>query len=80
MGLLKVSIDEWFEIFDLEERAFQMKEKRRLLATYHNNIFMADPSSLAASTEVLNLMLQHLPLWLRPLTYSRKEIRRHFFV
>ena len=70
MGLLKVSIDEWFEIFDLEERAFQMKEKRRLLATYHNNIFMADPSSLAASTEVLNLMLQHLPS-IRPDLYSR---------
>ena len=62
MGLLKTPIEEWFEIFDLEERAFQMEEKRRLLDIYHDDIFMANPSSFAASTEVLNLMLKYLPM------------------
>ena len=72
MGLLKTPIEEWFEIFDPEERAFQMEEKRRLLAIYHDDIFMADPSSFAASTEVLNLMLKHLPA-LRPDLYLRNR-------
>jgi dimethylamine monooxygenase subunit A len=70
MGLLKVPIKEWFEIFDLSERELQMKEKRRLLSDYPNNIFMADPSSFIASTEVLNLMVEHLPA-VRPDLYSR---------
>ena len=72
MGLLKAPIEGWFEIFDPEERAFQMEEKRRLLAIYHDDIFMADPSSFAASTEVLNLMLKHLPA-LRPDLYLRNH-------
>ena len=72
MGLLKTPIEGWFEIFDPEERAFQMEEKRRLLAIYHDDIFMADPSSFAASTEVLNLMLKHLPA-LRPDLYLRNR-------
>ncbi len=29
MGLLKISAKEWFEIFDLQERASQINEKRR---------------------------------------------------
>jgi dimethylamine monooxygenase subunit A len=70
MGLLKISDEEWFEIFDLQERALQMDEKRRLLSEHHNSVFLADPSSLAASTEVLNLMHEHLPA-VRPDLYSR---------
>mgnify|MGYP003956604567 FL=1 len=70
MGLVKIPIEEWFEIFDLQEWEFQMKEKRRLLANHHGDIFMAAPSSLAASTEVLNLMLKHLPA-IRPDLYSQ---------
>jgi hypothetical protein len=69
MGLLKISAKDWFEIFDLQERASQINEKRRLLSNQHNSVFMADSSSLAASTEVLNLMLQHLPS-VRPDLYS----------
>ena len=70
MGLVKIPIEEWFEIFDLQEWEFQMEEKRRLLANHHGDIFMAAPSSLAASTEVLNLMLKHLPA-IRPDLYSQ---------
>ena len=70
MGLVKIPIEEWFEIFDLQEWEFQMKEKRRLLANQHGDIFMAAPSSLAASTEVLNLMIKHLPA-IRPDLYSQ---------
>jgi dimethylamine monooxygenase subunit A len=76
MGLLKISAKEWFEIFDLQERAIQMDEKRRLLAEHHNSVFIADPSSLAASTETLKLMHEHLPA-VRPDLYSgnRKTIK-----
>ena len=81
MGLLKIPAKEWFEIFDLQERALQMKEKRRLLSHYHNSVFMADSSSLAASTEVLNLMHEHLPN-VRPDLYSRSsnniKLKSHF--
>jgi len=72
MGLLKISEEEWFEIFDQQERAFQMAEKRKLLAAYHGDVFMADPSAFMASSEVLNLMLKHLPS-IRPDLYSRKS-------
>ena len=72
MGLLKISAKEWFEIFDLQERAFQINEKRRLLSNQHNSVFMADSSSLAASTEVLNLLHEHLPA-VRPDLYSRSH-------
>ena len=72
MGLLKTPIEEWFEIFDPEERAFQMEEKRRLLADHHEDIFMAVPSSYAASTETLNLMVKHLPI-IRPDLYERNH-------
>ena len=72
MGLLKVSEGEWFEIFDQQERAFQLTEKRKLLANYHDDIFMADPSAFMASKEVLNLMLEHLPS-IRPDLYLRKS-------
>jgi hypothetical protein len=72
MGLLKIPISEWFEIFDLNERAVQMNEKRKLLTDQHGDIFIADSSSLSASTEVLNLMLKHLPT-IRPDLYSRNR-------
>ena len=72
MGLIKISEGEWFEIFDQQERAFQMVEKRKLLADHHNDVFMADPSAFMASKEVLNLMLKHLPS-VRPDLYSRKS-------
>ena len=72
MGLLKIPEAEWFEIFDLQERAQQIAEKRKLLANYHKNVFMADPSAMTASTEVFNLMLKHLPA-IHPELYSRGE-------
>ena len=72
MGLLKIPEKEWFEIFDQQERAFQMAEKRKLLASSHSNIFVADPAAFMASKEVLDLMLKHLPT-VRPDLYSRKN-------
>ena len=72
MGLLKISETEWFEIFDLQERALQMGEKENLLANNHNDIFISDPSAMMASTEVLNLMLKHLPS-IRPELYSQRK-------
>ena len=72
MGLFKIPKAEWFEIFDQKERKFQMKEKRKLLANHHNDVFMADPSALMASTEVLNLMLKNLPSTY-PNLFSRKS-------
>jgi hypothetical protein len=70
MGLLKIPEEEWFEIYDLDERAFQMSEKRKLLAERHDEIFMADPSADQASKEILNMMVNHLPA-VRPDLYSR---------
>ncbi len=72
MGLLKIPEAEWFEIFDLKERALQMAEKRKLLANIRNDVFIADPSAITASAEVLNLMLKHLPS-IRPELYSLGE-------
>ncbi len=72
MGLLKIPETEWFEIFDLQERALQMAEKRKLLANNQEDVFISDPSALAASTEVLNLMLKHLPS-IRPELYSQEK-------
>ena len=57
MGLLKVPNSDWFEIYDLKERALQLKEKFYFLASIHKDIFMADASALKASIDVLNLML-----------------------
>ena len=72
MGLLKIPEAEWFEIFDLQERALQMAEKRKLLANNQDDVFISDPSATMASTEVLNLILEHLPA-IRPELYSRGE-------
>ena len=72
MGLLKVSKQEWFEIFDLKERAKHFGEKRKLLADYHQDVFMVDALALEASIEVFNMMVQHLPS-VRPDLYSRTD-------
>ena len=72
MGLLKIPVSDWFEIFDLRERAFQMSEKRRHLASQFDDVFIAAPSSYPASKEVLGLMLNHLPSF-RPDLYSRNR-------
>ncbi|SVB24439.1 uncharacterized protein METZ01_LOCUS177293 [marine metagenome] len=72
MGLLKIPVSDWFEIFDLRERAFQMSEKRKHLASQFDDVFIADPSSYSASKEALGLMLNHLPSF-RPDLYSRNR-------
>ena len=69
MGLLKTPDSEWFEIFDLKERALQLAEKRKFLANIHKDVFMADASALKASKEVLSLMLKNLTTY-RPDLYS----------
>ena len=72
MGLLKVSRHEWFEIFDIQERAKHFAEKRKLLTDYHEEVFLAHALALAASIEVFNMMVQHLPS-VRPDLYSRTD-------
>jgi len=69
MGLLKIHDSEWFEIFDLKERALQLAEKRKFLAGIHKEVFMADASALAASKDVLGLILTNLTTY-RPDLYS----------
>ena len=71
MGLNKISEDDWFEITDENERAFQMNEKKNLLLKVPDEIFMAEHSALKASEEVLKLMLKHLPKY-HPSFYLRK--------
>ena len=61
MGLFKISENDWFEINEPTERAFQMNEKRKLLSRIHNEIFIAEKSALKASKEVLSLMIKILP-------------------
>jgi dimethylamine monooxygenase subunit A len=68
-GLVNIPESEWFEIFDLQERALQLAEKKRLLANYHDDVFISDPSAIMASKEVFNLMLEHLPA-VRPELYA----------
>jgi dimethylamine monooxygenase subunit A len=60
MGLLKIPNQEWFEIFDLKERALQLGEKKKFLASIHKDVFMADASAFTASKDVLKLMLKNL--------------------
>lgn len=72
MGLQKVSNSGWFEISDLKERALQLEEKREFLASIHKDVFMADASALAASIDVLNLMLINLTTY-QPDLYSLKN-------
>ena len=69
MGLLKIPDSEWFEIFDLKERALQLAEKKKFLASIHKDVFMADASALTASIDVLNSMLKNLVTY-QPDLYS----------
>ena len=72
MGLIKVPDSEWFEIFDLKERALQLLAKRKLLARIHKDIFMADTCALKASIDVLNLMINNLTKY-QPDLYALKK-------
>ena len=68
MGLLKVSKQEWFEIFDIQERSKHFAEKRKLLADHHQDGFMAHALALEASIEAFNMMVKHLTV-VRPDLY-----------
>ena len=72
MGLQKVPDSEWFEVFDLKERALQLVEKRKLLARIPEDIFMADTSALSASKVVLDLMINNLTKY-KPDLYALKN-------
>tara|TARA_B100000686_G_scaffold351762_1_gene451443 strand:+ start:3023 stop:3961 length:939 start_codon:yes stop_codon:yes gene_type:complete len=72
LGLNKISEKDWFEINDPDERAFQMGEKRKFLSKIQDEVFMAEPSALKASEEVLKLMLKHLPKY-HPNHYSLED-------
>ena len=74
MGLLKVPNSEWFEIFDLKERALQLEAKRNFLSSIHKDIFMADASALTASIDVLNLMLINLTTYQPDLYFLKNNI------
>ena len=71
----KTSEKDWFEVGDDIERSLQMKEKVRLLASRHADIFMADDRALKASQATLDLMLDHLPVfWSDHYTRTDKTI------
>ena len=72
MGLLKVPSSEWFEIYDLKERALQLAAKRKFLASIHADVFMADAAALRASIDTLNLMLINLTTY-QPDLYSLED-------
>ncbi len=63
LDVAKTSEKDWFEIGEDNERSFQLLEKRRLLASRHDDIFMADHRALEASQETLDLMLDHLSVF-----------------
>ena len=72
MGLLKIQSAEWFEVYDLKERAFQLAAKKNFLANIHDDVFMADSSALRASIDTLNLMLTNLTTY-QPELYSHQD-------
>ena len=74
MGLQKVPNSGWFEISDLKERALQLEEKRNFLASIHKDVFMADTSALAASVDVLKLMLVNLTTYQPDLYFLENNI------
>lgn len=59
MGLQKLRLEDWIEI----DAAFadDLREKRRLLAARHDEVFQALPASGPGQTEVLHLLAEHLP-------------------
>jgi dimethylamine monooxygenase subunit A len=58
MGLVAVPEPEWFEI-DARYSA-EMRERGRLLAAHHAEVYGAEPGSEPARAETLTMMLEHL--------------------
>lgn len=68
MGLQKLKLEDWIEID--AALADDLREKRRLLAAHHDEVFQALPASGPGQAEVLDLLAEHLPLH-HPQTYRR---------
>jgi hypothetical protein len=58
MGLMAVPEPEWFEIDTLYQA--EIAERKRLLATHHDEVFGAEPPSEPARAETLAMMIEHL--------------------
>jgi hypothetical protein len=58
MGLQALPAEQWLEIG--EDFAAQMAEKRKLIATRHDDVVQALPQARQASQEALKLLLDHL--------------------
>jgi hypothetical protein len=59
IGLSQLDLADWIEP-DAQLGAY-LAQKRALLATHHNDIFRAEPETLAAQQEVLDLLAAYLP-------------------
>ena len=59
IGLKPLDLADWIEIDATFED--QLAEKRRLYATVPEKVFVAEPDTLAAQREVLDLIIEHLP-------------------
>ncbi len=73
MGLTPISEAEWFAPDELLHET--LAEKRRLLATRHDQVFRACPEAEAASHELLQLLAGHLTR-LHPRLYRREAGNR----
>jgi dimethylamine monooxygenase subunit A len=58
MGLVAVPEPEWFEIDALYP--VELKERHRLLAVHHAEVYGAEPTSVQARAETLTMMIEHL--------------------
>ena len=68
MGLQKLKLEDWIEID--AALADDLREKQRLLAERHAEVFQAMPGSEPGQAEVLDMLADHLPEH-HPLTYRR---------
>jgi hypothetical protein len=59
IGLKQLDLKNWIEIDDTLD--FQLAEKRRIFADYHDKVFVAEPGTEDAQAEVLALLTEHLP-------------------
>ncbi len=59
MGLMSLRVEEWFAVDD--GLAADLREKERLLADRHDEVFVELPQSGAAQEELWQLMRAHLP-------------------
>ena len=60
IGLKQLDLRNWIEIDETFD--FQLAEKRRIYAEYSDKVFVAEPGTEDAQTEVQALLTEHLPV------------------